>query len=436
MSPIQHRANSFSLICLAFVILLGVTAPGSAHPLSTPIASPPADRISIISIGVQGVGTFNGAPQTGFPVELSAKISNPGGYTITKCSWTGNITPGYGDVNNECRYRYTPKIGPGPSDATYGPKQATLFVFYNNGSAIGSMSKTIKFKVFFSKNGDDANSCSWWKKGSTCTPNWFRYWNDDGAVTQFARDDIVYDASLSDNTYGEYNDRTDKISIGPSTSNAVRTYEVPSSMDCPGGEFGGVNGIDLVAETIDHEARHKWIRHNWDHDGPWYILKDSDRSTINFIYNDRLPDIFETEENFTSNESVDSCSLSYYKHESYRYYGDNEFQAITHSDGKTGNPANDWASPGKQNTPSMAPEPTFLTGTVSKSSPAFVNAFKAAPSSVVFDEMGFLTGSYSDAGIDENSNGLYDRLKVTAGVHIAVEDSFNLVGWLSNGSGE
>ncbi len=399
-----------------------------------------AGGLKIGDITVKGVGTENEQPETGSPVRLEAVISLPAGYEITKCAWTGKLTPGEGDKTNKCRYEYTPRTGAGPSDDTYGPKHVTLTLTYSHtaSGSSGTLTKDADYKVFFKKKGDDANSCAWWKLFSTCEPNWFKYWKANGAVTQLGRTDVIYDASMGANTYGAYYYSTDKIHLGGAAADIhyPSGINVPATGICPGGIFGGARGIDTAAEVVEHEARHKWINHNWDVGGIWAGLTDSDKGNPTASYNDSLPDSYETSTTHTSNNSVDSCSLWKYKDAVYLYYGDNEFAVMNHSNGKTGVPANDWANPGKQTNPIYSHlSATSNDGLMIQSGPAYANSYFSPQSDPMFGELASLTGSYSDLGVDLNSNGLYDQLKVTVGVKVNESGMYNLVGWLANSTG-
>lgn len=397
--------------------------------------------LKINSITVKGVGTENEKPETGSPVRLEAVLNTTSGYEITKCSWTGKLTPGEGDKALNCRYEYTPKTGPGPSDATYGKKRVTLTLAYRYTAtgATGTITKDVDYKVFFKKKGDDANTCAWWKLFSTCEPNWFKYWKLNAAVLELSRGDVVYDASMGDNTYGAYYYDSDLIKLGGAAADVhyPSGISVPATATCPGGNFGGAQGIDTTAEVINHEGRHKWIRHNWDAGGIWNGLTDSDRGVPNADYNDSLPNTFETSTNGTSTTNVDSCNLEVKKSEVYKYYGDNEWQVLVYANGKTGTPANDWANPGKQ-TGAAAALPVDL-GPLAEvsvmSGPAFANAYFIPDGAQMYPALASLTGSFNNVGVDTNSNGLYDYLKVTVGVQVNEPEMYTLIGWLGNGSG-
>lgn len=402
------------------------------------VSEPDAERVTIISISATGGKGSNGNPQTGSVVTLSAKLSIPHAYNLTSCSWTGNITPGQGNVSDNCRYNYVPKIGPGPSSATYGNKKVTLTVTFGGTGGSGSTSKTASFKVLFNKTGDDANTCAWWNLWSDCIRNWYFYWNDDGAVTQLNRTDLGFDTSLGKDSYGYFSVEEDKLYIGRAAAEVHYDdgLNIPASASCPGGDFGGAQGIDTLAEVIEHEARHKWVNHNWDPLGVWHGLLDSDRGIPTDDHKDLLPDIFEITETFTDIGMVDSCNLEEHKASSYRYYGDHEFYVINYAYGKRGEPKNDWANPGKQSiAPSLASARTSQATANIQSGPAYANAFFRSQTSDWPSEMGSLTGVYSSAGVDENSNGLFDTLKVTAGVHINAPELYSVVAWLSNSSG-
>ncbi len=375
------------------------------------------------------IGTPGRNPQTGSKVRLEADIEVPAGYEVTKCSWTGDLTPGEGKPNNNCLYEYTPNTGAGPAVNTYGEKNVTLTIAYRHkdSGTTGQASREHTYKVFFEKTGDDDGDS---------IPNWVEYWGDDGAVPAMNDSDVYYNPSLSG--FGRFTPSNGHIEYGPSAAGSESQYTIPSAPNCPGASLGGGSGIDEVALTIAHEKRHKEIWSNWQPGGIWVGWTDSDEGKPSASYDDDLPDDYEINVTHTATDTVDSCNLgSWPGWGSYKYYGDNEFQARLAEIGVTGIAYRDWANPGKQTNPPFvaveqvqvqASEPTARTG------PASPNASYSANITLVTD-MAELTGSYSDAGVDTDSDGLYDNLRLSAGVQVTDTATYNLVAWLENSVG-
>jgi hypothetical protein len=407
--------------------------------------SPAVVDIKIKNIVAKGRDTTNNLPETGSVVGLEAQIEVPEGYEITKCNWTGDLTPGEGNAAEDCYYEYTPATGVGPSTDTYGNKMVTLTITYaRTGTGVsGTLSKDYSYKVFFARDGDDDGDD---------IPNWLEYWGANGAVPQLNQADVRFDKTMGPNTYGCYNCKGDDIiDLG---GGAAKThypngiYLLQGSVDgiyCPGGTFGGAQGIDCATEVIEHEGRHKWVRHNWDAGGIWTGKANSDFKakgpTDTRNYDDSLPDDYEIEVTGTSPNAVDSCLLELRKGKNYKYYGDNEYAVMLYSNGKTGNADKDWANPGKQ--PPAAASMTeldadqrksnaFYSGSGPVDSRSLYHAFTAASGPF---EMTSFSGTYSDSGVDTDGNGLYNQLKVSIKLQIEASDLYTVVAWLKDGSG-
>jgi hypothetical protein len=394
----------------------------------------------IKSISAKGVGTDGDNPTTGKQVRLEAELDVPAEYEVTQCFWFGDMTPGYGDKANKCRYEYLPSTGAGPTASTYGEKDITLILSYKH-TPSGSPAVTFathKFKVFFEKAGDDDGDGE---------PNWYEYWSDDGAVPGMNAADVEFDQTLGANTYGYWSPTDDNIHLGGAAgaTHYPNGLNVPAVVNsCPGGNFGGAKGIDSAAEVLDHERRHETIYHNWDEGGAWNAadgppLADSDdvnHPTKHDRPADDLPDVYETNVG-TANNNVDSCNLATHKSATYSRYGDNEFNAVWSSDGSTGVAAKDWANPGKQTVPAFAAlEKQAEVSTLSSVNSGIFTA--DTPYGVVAvhvaSDLGSLTGSYSDQGVDSDSDGDYNSLKLSVGVQIDTASLYNLVAWLENSS--
>jgi hypothetical protein len=399
-------------------------------------------RPKVESVAVSGVGTPSSEPQTDQIVEIVATIDVPADYALTDCAWTGQLTPGSGLIDpvpgttkSTCTYDYLPATGVGPDDATYGPKAVTLTVSYQHvpSGATGQVSFDHSYRVFFAKAGDDDGDLR---------PNWFEYWGVNGAVAGLTRPDVIFDTTLGAGTYGAYFPSTDLIQLGPAAAEVhypttINVPAVPGS--CPGGTFGGAQGIDTASEVIGHEGRHKVIYHNWDPGGIWNGLTDSDdpdAPTKHDFPADDLPDTYEAVAG-TDPFTIDSCDLATYKAPVYAQYGDNEFDALVAGNGLEGVAANDWANPGKQtaipfDTTALA---AMLDGTLVTSSGTAQPLDIAAPRLADTATLGQIVGNYADAGRDLDGDGLFDKLEVSLDVQIAVADQYNVVVWLADASG-
>lgn len=400
----------------------------------------------IKSITAKGIDAAGDNPTTGKKVRLEAEIDVPADYELTQCSWTGDLTPGNGDKANKCRYEYTPSTGAGPAINTYGEKNITLNLSFKHtpSGATGQTSKNYTYKVFF----DKGTAAAWADDDGDGEPNWFEYWADDGAVAGLGAADVKFDQTLGNNSYGYWSPADDDVHLGGAAALTHYTggINVPAAAgQCPGGNFGNVKGIDSAAEVLTHERRHESIYHNWDEGGTWNPnpgdpLVDSDdpnHPTKHDRPGDDLPDTYETAAG-TANNNVDSCNLATHKSATYSTYGDNEFDAMNTSDGATGTPANDWANPGKQSDPAFALlEVQSASGNISSVKSGLSGRLAPFGVAVVHtaDDLGSLTGSFSDQGIDSDSDGKYNSLQLSVGVQIDTASLYNVIAWLENGSG-
>ena len=397
---------------------------------------------SIRGITAQGVGTTDDKPETGSVVRLEADIDVPAGYELARCSWTGDLTPGQGDTTNNCRYEYTPATGAGPDVNTYGEKDVTLTIAYTDTAtgASAMVSGDHTYKVFFEKTGDDDGDGD---------PNWFEYWGDDGAVDGLDSADVLYDSTcpIGYICYGSWrhppNDNV-YVKDGAAGTHYPNGIDVPAvAGTCPGGSFGGADGIDCAAEVLTHELRHKEIYHNWDTAstvgscgdaaGPWSGCTDSDTGTTHGRPGDDLPDDYETAVGTDPND-VDSCDMATAKGvASYAQYGDNEFNVMVLSDGETGDADNDWANPGKLASAACAPcaaarakddKPRWKSGPAGHNAPYGEFTCPAATT------LGGLTGDYGDEGIDTDGDGQHDGLELSVGVQIEYPTAYYVLAWL------
>lgn len=404
----------------------------------------------IEDIAAQGVDTKDDVPETGSKVRLEAVLTVPSGYQITKCSWTGDLTVGEGDTSNNCLYEYTPNTGPGPDIKTYGEKNVTLTISYAHtaSGSTGKDAKNYKYKVFFNKDGDDDDDCAWWSIFSDCEPNWFEYWKDDGAVPGLAASDVVYSSECGGGTcYGAWDPSDDKIYLNRDASNThyPTGINVPAvAGSCPGGSFGGAQGIDSVTEVLAHERRHETIAHNWNEGGawnpsngdPWADSDDSNHPTKGDFPADDLPDNYESAFG-TSTSNVDSCNLATHKSGIYIDYGDNEFDAMTAGNSVFGVAAQDWANPGKNTGhPVTTGQGIQVQHTTDHfSGPAHSVSSETNANLLTTSGFGELTNNYSESVTDTDGDDLYDYLVLTTQVQIAQPETYQLLAWIEDGSG-
>jgi len=417
----------------------------------------------ITSISVEGVETHGSEPTTDNTVRLEADMDVPSDYQITKCEWSGGLRNGDGNPGNNCRYEYTPGADPGPQGGAngYGEKKATLNITYEHqpSGAMGNDSQDKKYNVFFDKGEGPG---SWTDDDGDGEPNWFEYWGEDNAVPELTAGDVNYDQTLGANSYGYWDSGDGNIHVGGA---AAQTHysgglNVPGNANCPGGNFGDVDGIDAASEVLVHERRHETIHENWDAGGAWHPPADhadSDDPNHPTKHDDQpaddLPDSYENGTLKTDPNDVDACDLATHKSPTYSDYGDNEFDAMEQSDGAQGTDDNDWANPGKRTTPPFSPPiaadgsgSTSLASNTSrlvspdgaqpsrKSGRAGPNAPYVGPT-YLLSTGGELAGTYTDTGMDSNGNGLFEHLRLNVEVQIQNEGLYNVVAWLEGESG-
>jgi len=360
-----------------------------------PVEDPP--RIDKINIESTGISLKD--PEAGKDVILTADLYTPFPFDIRKCTWTGNnfTGSGVGDPDDDCRWKYQPKKGEGPQRDTYGDKNLTLTIVYDfgvNESAL-DLSKSKQYKVFFSKKGDD---------DSNSQPNWFDYWGDDGAVPGLDDSNVNYKASL--NAIAEA-DGTN-VTFGAVAADADGSINVPATSICAGGLFPGAKGIDLSAISLAHERKHNEV--------DAIVGDDTDK--------DGVPDSAEVG---TSINNRDSCNLAGIINVEYLTYGDHEFIARGAELGVTGVAANDWAVPGRQ-----ANKKTPGSITIQ----SLRHQLKADPASQVQAiSSSTLTGVYSAAGDDSDTDGLFNTLVLDVGVNNSTDDTYTATAWLADNTG-
>ena len=365
-------------------------------PVEVSPADPPViEEITVTGIPVETI-LITSDPSLGGPekVKLQAQITEKPDYEITDIDWTGDIVEGKGNP-----YEYSANPG------SHGKKNVTCTITYKNrfNCTVGTNSLSTDFNLFFNKGGDDDGNDE---------PNWFRYWKRDAAVPDMGV--AKYDASSAD--YG-YMTGGGELYLTPYS--AGKHYSSPIVINSSFGteSFGGpgVKGIDCTAEIIAHELYHKWVNDQWKSGGSFDGQTDSDNGLQSADCRDKLPDDYETATSKTKNDDTDTYDLETLKDSEYRRYGDNEYMAMRTANGVTGIAENDWAYPGKQNSAKAAIEPSFE---LSKS--------LTSPSDALF------TGTFSDSGVDEDSDGLFNYLKVATGINVTTAGLFRLVARLKD----
>lgn len=419
--------------------------------------------VILTSDHADSVGSTN-EPITGKNITAKIELKDSKGAIVTypfiKCKWqnipdlnTKTLTEKDGDEKNSCQLTYQYAKEDGPSYLSYGKKiiNFTGKIDVGNGEE-QEVTTSYKYKVFFDKDNVD--------KGSN--PNWFEYWSKNNAVPGLSDSYVIFSNSI--NSYGDSNYDPNgglKNKHGKTSSKIIRLsnlaaeehypggLSIPNKTECPGGIFGGVKGIHSVAEVISHENKHLELWDNWlsPSSPKWSIVKnpDSDDPTPNDkhdIKGDNLPDSYETSVIKTDPNNLDSCDLAQIKHPSYANYGDDEYNAIAHSNGAKGIEVNDWANPGSQTNPSfkynqqadniinVKKTDDYLTQIMTENDKVFLSLM----SNMNFE--GYeITDTFSDALIDENADGIPDYLVIRAKVNFPYPDEYDLTAYLADNSG-
>jgi alpha-tubulin suppressor-like RCC1 family protein len=382
-------------------------------------------------------------PVTGKDITVTVELRDADGkvvnYPFTECKWknipdlaTKKLAQKEGDRTNSCKltFQYAKEVG--PKDISYGEKTLEFSgKFQADFGEEKDASASYKFKVFFDKDQIDT--------AINRAPNWFFYWGKNNAVSGLSATNVQYGAGLG-GSYGETLMSTGVIKIGDNAAKEhyVGGWTIPAKAYCPGGSFGGVKGIDSVAEVLAHENTHLTTYNNWKNN-IWIIgtTPDTDDPTPTRKGNDDdfLPDVFETSTVGTNPGNRDSCDLAIHKYSGYATYGDNEYYAIVQGHGKKGVAANDWANPGAQTNPAFksikalsaniqsAPDTTY-------SSDVFTNdKFLSEMSNITFADYDFL-GGVSDGLVDENGDGVADYLSIKVKFNFPYYSKYHLVGYL------
>lgn len=366
----------------------------------------------IKAIKVMGSKDVNN-PMTTYDVKLEAVVETPSDFEVVKISWSGDLKPGEGNP-----YTYKPDKG------THGIKKIKATLTYKNKSSglTGQISKAYEFTLFFEKKGDENGDGK---------PNWFDYWGRDGAVPSLTDPKVTYDATKGAGSYGAWSPTSDRVELGPA---AAETH-YPGGLAIDGTTYGNVRGVDSVAEVIAHELRHRTtIKVNWAPGGIWVGKADADFQVPTNAYYDKLPN--EYEDTFgTDKAKTDSKDLQHKKSAVYKYYGDNEFDAIVAGHNQKGVAANDWANPGKQSNPAFVTAAAAGEMQASATSGLVTAASQYQTPAVVLPDLAQLNGAYTDTGIDVDNDGVHETLRITVGVNVTAPATYQLVGWLQSGTG-
>jgi hypothetical protein len=360
----------------------------------------------ILDISVRGPPGDLSNPMTTQPVTVEATMSTVSGYTIETVSWSGDGIPA-GATGNP--YSFTPAAG------THGIKNVQCAITYEK-TATGETGEDIKaksYKLFFVKSGDEDGDG---------VPNWFEHWATDGAVPGLGS--ANYNAALG--AYGQWTGS--QVELGASAAGQHYGSAIVLNTFYGTESFGGpaVKGIDCAAEVIAHERNHAWVDEQWASGGIFHGQTDSDKDwqasepcgSYTCYYRDELPDFYENTVSHTWNNHSDTYDLEHLKSGVYRYYGDQEYMCLRVGNGTRGDPARDWANPGKQSTPAYG-APVALP-LLTASGPA-----KAA-----------FTGYNEDEGTDTDGDSLFNYLTVSTGVEVDNGGLFTLVAWLNDAGGD
>ncbi|WP_300465295.1 GEVED domain-containing protein [Desulfobacula sp.] len=327
-------------------------------------------------------------------VRLEAVITPADGYAVTNISWSGDIMAGDGNP-----YEYVPASG------THGMKYVMCAITYEDTSTSETWTdiRGRNFKLFFNKTGDDDGDSE---------PNWFEYWTLDSAVPNINQ--FLYDPTAT--WYGCY--CSGSLYLGSSAAGQHYGSAITLTTHFGTESFGGpsVKGVDSAAEIIGHELYHLWVRDQWQSGGDFHGEDDSDEGVPCTSCDDNLPDGYETNTSHTDpDDKTDTYDLEHKKHSDYERYGDNEYMAMRAGDGSRGIAIRDWANPGKQS------DPPYGCHSLGDFGPVEAH----------------LTGYFTDTGVDEDGDSLYDHLRIQAELDVGVGVIFKVLArLLDHGSNE
>ena len=202
-------------------------------------------------------------------------------------------------------------------------------------------------------------------------------------------------------------------------------FSVPVKVGCPGITLGDRQGIDVAVAVLAHERRHQEIVYNWKPGGAWPGWIDSDDPTPADKSQwpaDNLPDAYEiaSTQTLTDNDRQlrpGTRSQTASMPTTATRSSTPGWQSLA----TAASAANDWAYPGKQsNPPYLADVPTGPDRRTILPMPAAGPRCSAptaplGPSTIIWIWRP-LTGSYADAAMDTDADGLYNALRLSAGV--------------------
>lgn len=414
---------------------------------------PPAVKIE--EIWATGESAAKGcSPMSGASVTLQADLTVPDAYEVLKYVWSGDAPTGVGDKDNKGLYAYTPSHGVSGGRDGHGAKTVNLTVTYRHkeSGAKGCVRKSYNYIVYFDLEGDDDGDG---------IPNWFEYWGKDGALPGLDAPDVVFDPTTSRGD-AFYSWKTDQITFTPKAVRPRTTsgLTLPEAPNCPysGETFGSGEYLERAAIALVHERHHDWQKEQYDipqDQGGWQGLGDSD--------GDLLPDQYETDNLGTSPSNPDSCNIDSQRfidnnnngipdegdYRPYKDLGDLELGARLVHGQATYNWQKDYGYPGLQtrdwcrdgNGSSALADPARPTGTTAplpfELTPMDVVGLPVqlhAPPDLPAD-VGALTGSYGERGVDQDNDGRFERLEIDVGLQVTQGAPLSLGGVLEDGAG-
>lgn len=402
------------------------------------------ERPSIDRVQVVGIGALNNLPETGRRVAIITEYSETAGYEVFELVIIGRLgTTVYQSEpsDNQITYVYLPPTGPGK----HGKEKVRIALGYRHTASGKAFYHLVhyRFNLYFARDGDDDGDG---------VPNWFEYWAADGAVPILkqgaAAGGVVYNATLGSSTGAAFIPGINKIRVGPRGARDDPGMATEAGPGCPDLHLPPTQGIDTAYRVISREAYRASVYDFWHEGQPWHGKTDSDDVTPDdkrddWLPADNLPDIKETSLG-TLTDDVDSCNLAATS-SSYSLNGDQEIWCLGHAQNTHNYPDNDWANPGTQAgglgatvmaAPLSAAATASRSGTTSTSGPAVgVSPAHTPRLPAAQPEFASLTGVYSDAGVDTDSDALHDQLRLSVGLAVTQEEIYNVVAWLEGDSG-
>jgi len=338
-------------------------------------------------------------------------------------------------------------------EGAYGIKKAVCTVyakFLPSGYTYICDTETFRFGIFFPIVNYPATD-SWWKDGygdivivpdysidlkdnPNKEPNWFLYWKKDEVISGIK--DFQYTTKA---VRGQYSPSTKTLFLGL----GAPTYKsLKFIINSSGGieSFGGLKYLDSVENTIGHELRHKLIYDTWptltaasDFDGDW-VPNDFENGTLTTAWEPQGSKTI-----WTNSDTYNLANV--YNHPDYRSYGDNEYLARRGGEQAKGNLKNDkkdWSNEGALATnqkdaltDSFGPEPDVL----STDNDFGKNSLSILSDGGHFPGLSGFEGVLSERGVDQNGNGLFEKLEVTVGINVNASSLYYIDAWLIDNDG-